>query len=45
MSDDLQMAEWLNKSTEASGVPLTVEDPAVLAQVAQLIKAKAAHEQ
>lgn len=40
MSDDLRMTEWLKESTEASGVPLTVEDPAVLAQVAQLVKAQ-----
>lgn len=40
MDDDLQMAEWLKQSTEASGVPLKVEDPGVIAQVAQLIKAQ-----
>ena len=44
MNDDLQLDEWLKKSTEASGVPLKVEDPEVIAQLSQLVQAQQVEE-
>ncbi|MFE1887254.1 hypothetical protein [Streptomyces microflavus] len=40
MNDDPVMSEWLEKSTQASGVPVRVEDQTVIAQVSQLIQAQ-----
>ncbi|WP_275657193.1 hypothetical protein [Streptomyces sp. DvalAA-19] len=40
MNDDPVMDEWLAKSTQASGVPVSIEDQAVIAQVAQLIQSQ-----
>ncbi|MCX4742799.1 hypothetical protein [Streptomyces antibioticus] len=40
MNDDPALIEWLQKSTAANGVPLTVEDPTVIAQAAQLVQAQ-----
>ncbi|WP_369042448.1 hypothetical protein [Streptomyces sp. Midd1] len=40
MNDDAEIMEWLRRSTDDSGVPLKVEDPAVIGQVAQLIRAQ-----
>lgn len=44
MNDDLQLAEWLKKSTEASGVPLKVEDSEVIAQLSQLVQTQQVEE-
>ncbi|MET9222812.1 hypothetical protein ABZX65_29205 [Streptomyces sp. NPDC003300] len=40
MGEDSDINKWLEHSTRASGVPLKIEDPGVIAQVAQLIKAQ-----
>ncbi|MFJ7193135.1 hypothetical protein [Streptomyces bacillaris] len=38
MNDDPVMDEWLAKSTQASGVPVSIEDQAVIAQVSQIMR-------
>ncbi|MFD9431480.1 hypothetical protein [Streptomyces sp. NPDC060002] len=40
MNDNAELMEWVKRSTEDSGVPLKVEDPAVIGQVTQLIRAQ-----
>jgi hypothetical protein len=35
---DVELQEWLQRSTRASGVPLRVEDKSALIEIAQLLK-------
>lgn len=44
MNDDPAMSEWLEKSTQASGVPTQIEDQVVIVQAAQLIQAQQVEE-